>query len=350
MARQRSRSQHRPDGQRRPSVAGNNSLGRPLPRSLSNPHGRPMPKTFQDNTIVPNKSVMVEEDDGESEDGVAPEDDASRSNHVAETADRAGVTSSSNDLEAQLQSAKELNATLTAKLEKLRAGSAEPESRESLLKELETQRAITEEVREEAYASLQDMKQLVQEHAATVQANTSVHDKVVSLTEEVETWKQRYAAAQAHAMEQDHRIEGLGLGIKIPQANAEAKARAFHRPDGLVPAHAVARFQIALTDLLAEVHAHEASPSESTRPKTSPLEAVRVVVACVREATSDVETKRAGALVSASNTLVAATGVYARGEGIAPRGLVDAAACGLTARLVELCREVGVKEEESLDL
>lgn len=37
--------------------------GMPSPGLPPNDYGRPQPKTFQSNTIVPNKSTMIEDDD-----------------------------------------------------------------------------------------------------------------------------------------------------------------------------------------------------------------------------------------------------------------------------------------------
>ena len=58
----------------RPSIGGLNIP--PSPGLPPNDYGRPTPKTFQSNTIVPNKSTMVEDDetggeDNEDDDGEA---------------------------------------------------------------------------------------------------------------------------------------------------------------------------------------------------------------------------------------------------------------------------------------
>ncbi|OCL12817.1 hypothetical protein AOQ84DRAFT_360321 [Glonium stellatum] len=55
---------------------GGPGLGVPRPgsqQSQNNEYGRPLPKTFQSNTIIPNKSTMVEDDDDQS--GVDDDDD-----------------------------------------------------------------------------------------------------------------------------------------------------------------------------------------------------------------------------------------------------------------------------------
>ncbi|KAF2224693.1 hypothetical protein BDZ85DRAFT_214260 [Elsinoe ampelina] len=62
-----------PPGPSRPGSRGPGGRGPPSERaqfptrSSSNDYGRPLPKTFQSNTIVPNKSTMVEGDDTEDE-------------------------------------------------------------------------------------------------------------------------------------------------------------------------------------------------------------------------------------------------------------------------------------------
>ena len=55
----------------------NNGLGiPPSPGLPPNDYGRPTPKTFQQNTIVPNKSTMVEDDESGGEDNDDDDQDA----------------------------------------------------------------------------------------------------------------------------------------------------------------------------------------------------------------------------------------------------------------------------------
>ncbi|KAI9892545.1 MAG: component of the polarisome [Vezdaea aestivalis] len=58
-------------GSRGMSSRGTGSFGRSPPGNSPNEYGRPLPKTFQQNTIIPNKGTMVEDDD----DGMGPDDD-----------------------------------------------------------------------------------------------------------------------------------------------------------------------------------------------------------------------------------------------------------------------------------
>jgi hypothetical protein len=56
---------------------GNGGLGiPPSPGMPPNDYGRPTPKTFQSNTIVPNKSTMVEDDETGGEDNDDDDGDA----------------------------------------------------------------------------------------------------------------------------------------------------------------------------------------------------------------------------------------------------------------------------------
>ena len=59
-----------PRGSGPPPRNGLQPYGGPGSRAPSNEYGRPLPKTFQSNTIIPNKSTMVEDDDEQT-----PEDD-----------------------------------------------------------------------------------------------------------------------------------------------------------------------------------------------------------------------------------------------------------------------------------
>lgn len=59
---------------------------RSIPGSAgSNEYGRPMAKQFQSNTMIPNKSTMVEDDDDHSEDGSAFDLDAQNSRRTTNT-------------------------------------------------------------------------------------------------------------------------------------------------------------------------------------------------------------------------------------------------------------------------
>lgn len=66
------RSESRGGGPR-PSMNGNIP---PSPGIPPNDYGRPTPKTFQSNTIVPNKSTMVEDDETGGEDNDDDDGDA----------------------------------------------------------------------------------------------------------------------------------------------------------------------------------------------------------------------------------------------------------------------------------
>jgi len=57
-----------PPGAYRGPPSGNNQPFPPRSGSNGNEYGRPLPKTFQSNTIVPNKSTMVEDDETDEED------------------------------------------------------------------------------------------------------------------------------------------------------------------------------------------------------------------------------------------------------------------------------------------
>ncbi|KAJ9636238.1 component of the polarisome [Coniosporium tulheliwenetii] len=66
--------QYRNGPSQSPGVPGSLAIGEGTGQGGGNVYGRPLPKTFQSNTIVPNKSTMVEDDDSVS--GVDEEDDA----------------------------------------------------------------------------------------------------------------------------------------------------------------------------------------------------------------------------------------------------------------------------------
>ncbi|EON68456.1 hypothetical protein W97_07666 [Coniosporium apollinis CBS 100218] len=66
--------QYRNGPSQSPGVPGSLAIGEGTGQGSGNVYGRPLPKTFQSNTIVPNKSTMVEDDDSVS--GADEEEDA----------------------------------------------------------------------------------------------------------------------------------------------------------------------------------------------------------------------------------------------------------------------------------
>ncbi|KAI9814690.1 MAG: component of the polarisome [Thelocarpon impressellum] len=99
-----------PPGARGPPPRGPGPPGRNGPpqysslgsRAPSNDYGRPLPKTFQSNTIIPNKSTMVEDDDDQEDDdpyGLSPRQGTNR----RDTARSAGSVERDKKLIAEFQ-------------------------------------------------------------------------------------------------------------------------------------------------------------------------------------------------------------------------------------------------------
>ncbi|PVH93289.1 cell polarity protein-like protein [Periconia macrospinosa] len=427
-----------PGGYRGPPPPGLRPGG---PNGPPNELGRPLPKTFQQNTIVPNKGTMVEDDDSAGDDddafnlegaaarrqtnksmkgmgeaqekmisdlqsqvselqnkiGSLEEQLKSKEDEVVKLADtekqRDGTTASERaewdeirySLEEKVDNAEALNSSLRADIDRIRSENADMERKlraqiedleanppqaaysvggewkercEDLERELSEQQQITEEVRRDAQAFLQEMRELSSRSDAAVEREERFASQVASLENELKDWKSRYANAKTQL--RTLKASSIGLAsLASPDISNYARDGNFATPDGAVRDVHVTQFQLSIDELLQVARRAD---SEQV------LESMRHVVKCVRAITGDVDGTPFSAIQSpassvngdmsspekqqaklksrvsaTANNLITASKNHASANGLSPVSLLDAAASHLSTAIIELVKLVRVR-------
>ncbi|WEW58976.1 component of the polarisome [Emydomyces testavorans] len=228
---------------------------------------------------------------------------------------------------------------------------------QALKAEFQQQQEVTDQVRQQAFNALEEMRALAS--GSNWEQEENLTREVHRLEEEVKRWKNRYAKVKT---QQRHlRSSSLGLPGHIQDATVFAKGHELAQPDGLVKDVHVTKFQIAIDELLRIARMDE---------PPLVLEQMKTVVVAVRLITRDIEAvhgkgddysqprNRVRSRVSATaNNLITASKNFANSNGLSPVSLLDAAASHLTAAIVELIRNVKIRptsedelaEEDELD-
>ncbi|KAJ6783924.1 hypothetical protein PWT90_11040 [Aphanocladium album] len=368
---------------RRPSDASSMRGGPPPPDPYGVPpspslgngdYNRPMPKQLnQNNTIIPNKSTMLEEDDGDGSSEAERkliEDYESQLRELREKlADMESQKKDDDSQEKQqwadkLAEAESRNSSMQQELERIKdnhdretrdlqsrlaemernsgsmrgGGDLEAEN-EELRHSLQRQQRVTEEVRHEAQEFLREMRTLSEQSHARYEKQVELERNVEALEGEVKEWRNRYARTKTQL--RSLRSSSMGLSEDAEGARM-IREKGFGDDNGLVKDVHVTRYQIAIDELLQS--ARRDNPEKT-------IDAMKSVVVSVRRITRDADgvarhddqmAQQQGKLkarVSATaNNLITATKNFASGAGISPVSLVDAAASHLTVAIVELLR------------
>ncbi|KAA6415371.1 MAG: Cell polarity [Lasallia pustulata] len=444
-----SRDQATPRGSgfppRQVSVGGQpiTGLGIPGVGGPDDAYGRPQAKTFQSNTIIPNKSTLVEDDDeqtgpedSDDDDNGAPKADSAgskmengrvpsqttrdigganvdkmviadyearigelqrkvndlerkllekdielervqgnrRDNESADGAERKEWADIRSALEGNVANALNLNSSLQSELERVRSQHAGTErnlrsqiaglsrsaggddewrnrydnlerEHRTLQTELLEQQQVTNEVKEEASAFLNEMKVLSDRSDQTWEREEKLVHQVHRLEEEVKEWRSRYARTKTQL--RTLRASSVGLSIPQPEAGKYAKDGVFTQQDGLIKDIHVTKFQIAIDELLRCARVGE--------PETV-LDHVKPVVVSVRliiqdigdktssdDALSQQKIKSRTRVSATANNVITACKNFAASNGLSPVSLLDAAASHLTTAVVELIRTAKIR-------
>ncbi|KAL9083712.1 MAG: hypothetical protein Q9159_005612 [Coniocarpon cinnabarinum] len=206
-------------GMRKPSNA--SSIGGPYSPSVVDGRATPGSRQFQSNTMVPNKGVMVEDDDA-SVDGDDPFDFAKRSSRrttnrslpysvrggdpglearieelesqlnqkdKAMEEERERSSNVTSDLEKQISNAKSLNSSLQAEIDRMRADREADDWREKyehLEQELNSHRASKDGLESELYEHRQAREALEEEITEHMQAREAIEQEYASFRESTE--------------------------------------------------------------------------------------------------------------------------------------------------------------------
>ncbi|KAI0444898.1 hypothetical protein F4803DRAFT_219746 [Xylaria telfairii] len=382
----------------------------PVPPSPIMPSGgnfdRPLPKQFQSNTIVPNKSTMVEEDD----DGSGSNDGDSDAIGPRSRNSKEGISSPTsevdkkliNDYQKQVQELRgriegmetemkkkdeelvalqdgersrttasnlekkgwneartnlEENRALREEIEEARQSSRNvgdldtTRENEELRMALEEQRHVTDEARREARQFLEEMRALSQQHMPSWEKQTELERKVEQLEKEVRDWRNRYARTKTQL--RNMRASSIGLTIEANVGNY-IRDKGFAEVNGLVKDVHVTKFQISIDELLRRARTDE--------PERV-IDGMKSVIVNVRRITKDIEDsqpededvvrqqqKLKNRVSATANNLITASKNFASAAGLSPVSLLDAAASHLVAALVELLRTVKIRATPAAEL
>ncbi len=395
-------------GSRNPSLGSQVFAGAGIPEGPDGTYGRPTPKTFQSNTIVPNKSTLVEDDDdptdiddsrsrrdtrntyssvgvaerpqnGELQGKISELEHAVREKDLElsklDQAYREKEAELRSDLESKLANALNLNNSLESEIAKVRADHADTERQlqseigqkvtreddgnnewkgryEDLVKthgelqaELQQQRTVTNEVKQEAAGFLEEMKVLSKRSEQTYERETELVAQVHKLEDQVKEWKNRYAKTRTQL--KTARFSSHDIPMQQPDMGQFGKQGGFSQEDGLIRDFHVTKFQVSIDELLRAARVSD---------PPSVLGYVRSVVVTVRELSQDVgvaranddnlaqqRTKLLAKLSATANNLITASKNFALAKGLSPVSLLDAAASHLTAAVVELIHSVKIR-------
>ncbi|KAG5941315.1 hypothetical protein E4U60_007968 [Claviceps pazoutovae] len=389
-----------PSRMRRPSEASSIRGGPPPPDMYGIPpspglpsgeYGRPMPKQLnQHNTIVPNKSTMLEEDDDNN--GVASEADkrmletyqaqikelqdklsnmegemkrkddalssaleAERNTATETNLEKKNWSDVRSSLENKLAEAQALNASMKQELERLRADqeiqaatrsdAAIQQENDELRQSLSEQNRVTEEVRRKAQEDLDEMRLLTQRSNAIQLKQKELEDTIETLEGECRTWRNRYARAKTLQSGLRASMQGIPLDHDAAQC---AREKDFLDSNGVIKDVNVTKFQLSIDELLQT--ARREAPEKV-------IESMKRVVVSVRRITRELDAstrsddtklvqqqgKLKARVSSTANGFITASKNFAAGAGLSPISLLDAAASNLAASIIDLVRVVKVR-------
>lgn len=216
---------------------------------------------------------------------------------------------------------------------------------EELQRELQDQQKVTNEVRQEAFAFLNEMKALSDRSGQSWEREEKLVQQVHRLEEEVSEWKSRYARTKTQL--RTLRTTSMGMAIHPPDAGQYAKDGSLSRDDGLVKDVHVTKFQIAIDGVLRTARTGEPQ---------GVIDSMKSVVAAVRDICQDItdsvssddelqqqRAKLRSNVSGTANNFITASKNYAQSNGVSPISLLDAAASHLAAAVVELVRTVKIR-------
>ena len=277
-------------------------------------------------------------------------------------------------LESNVANALNLNSSLQSELERVRSQHADTErnlrsqvdslsrmaggddewrsryenlerDHQTLQVELREQQQVTNEVKEEASAFLNEMKILSDRSGQTWEREEKLVHQVHRLEEEVKEWKSRYARTKTQL--RTLRASSLGLSIPQPEAGKYAKDGVFTQQDGLIKDVHVTKFQIAIDELLRTARVGE--PENIIDYMKSVVVSVRQIIQDIgdtslsNDAPSQQRNKFKTKISATANNVITASKNFASSNGISPVSLLDAAASHLTTAVVELIRTVKIR-------
>jgi hypothetical protein len=285
------------------------------------------------------------------------------------------------ELEGKVSKAEDLNSSLQLELDRVRTeqddmerdlrsqidaaasrsgGDAELQARfadlevkhQGLQAELQEQRQVTEEVRQEATRFLTEMKVLSEQSHTDWDREERLAKEVNRLEVEAGQWKSRYTKAKTEL--RHLRASSVGISESRPDVGAFSKENELIHDGGLVKDVHVTKFQISIDELLRIARFDEAHLV---------LHQVKAVIMAVRHVLQDLEMVQdsgdgsAGHIMKAkarvsgtANNLITASKNFGNSSGLSPVSLLDAAASHLATAVIEVIRLVEIQPTPATEL
>lgn len=209
------------------------------------------------------------------------------------------------------------------------------------LEELAQQRQVTEQVRMEASAFLEEMR------ALTAQNATAHHmgDQIQTLKMEIQEWKSRYTRAKSQLRNMKAASVVLSGGNNMSDLSP-----AYLRADGAITYAHISKFQMCMDEFIYKARSNTGDI----------LEFLHAVVVATREITQEVgsadpqvkseeleaDMAQWTSIVSkTANQLIATTRNHRLAGGLAPFAVLDAAASDLSYAVIELVKLAGIQKD-----
>ena len=220
-----------------------------------------------------------------------------------------------------------------------------------LQEELQQQQQVTDQVRAEASAFLEEMRTLAENDNTWSSEKQS--QQIEALKNEAQEWKSRYAKCKAQV--RNLRASTYGTNTAFAQPSANAIQSSYVSPHGMIYDVSVSKFQVAMDEFILQ---------SRTSASKGLLDHLHGVVVATRVITQDVgscpvedmyhlnsntdklqgELAQATSLVSATaNHLITTTRNHSTSGGLSPIFLLDAAASDLSAAVIDLVKLAKVR-------
>lgn len=211
------------------------------------------------------------------------------------------------------------------------------------------QQNITNEVKQDAAAFLDEMRALSAQSNQSYEREAHLVYQVQKLEDQTKEWKNRYARTKTQL--RNLRASSLGLSLQQPDMT---QLRGFTGQDGLIKGLHVTRYQIAIDELLRAARGNE--PASVVPHVKSVVVAVRNIsqdlgnVSLNGDQQSQPKSKLRSKISATANNLITASRNFAVSDGLSPVSLLDAAASHLTAAVVDLIRVVKIHPTSPTEL
>lgn len=238
-----------------------------------------------------------------------------------------------------------------------------------LEEELKQQQNVTDQVRKEASAFLNEMRALA-ESQSTWRKSESYAKELATMKNEIKEWKVKYAKCKAQLRDLktgSMLVDTVGTSSSVIVIPSITAGRAFTSSAGLITDANVTRFQLAMDEFVTQTHKRNGDEKALLEKLHGVIVATRTITQEVGSASLDDEQlykssngvvkdheelqgelAQATSLVSVTaNQLITASRNYCAAKGLASVLLVDAASADLSSAVIELIKLAKVRATSS---